>query len=79
MENLSRRTLSFLSLLVIVGILSIPYFNKTYFIFIPMIMCLIGGISFGTLVRKTHQNKDWFYFIVYNVFGLGEVAEPELK
>ena len=58
MENLSKRTLSFLSLLVIVGILSMPYFNKTDFIFIPMIMCLIGGISFGTLVRKTHQNRD---------------------
>ena len=58
MESLSRRALSFLSLLVIVGVLSMPLFRKTNFIIIPMIMCLIGGISFGTLVRKTHQNKD---------------------
>jgi len=58
MENLSRRALSFLSLLVIVGTLSMPLFRKTELIIIPMIMCLIGGISFGTLVRKTHQNKD---------------------
>lgn len=58
MESLSRRALSFLSLLVIVGVLSMPLFRKTNFIIIPMIMCLIGGIAFGTLVRKTHQNKD---------------------
>ena len=58
MESLSRRSLSFLSLLVIVGVLSMPLFRKTNFIIIPMIMCLIGGIAFGTLVRKTHQNKD---------------------
>lgn len=58
MESLSRRALSFLSLLVIVGVLSMPLFRKTNFIIIPMIMCLIGGIAFGTLVRKTYQNKD---------------------
>ncbi len=58
MESLSRRLLSFLSLLVIVGVLSMPVFLNSDFIIIPMIMCLIGGIAFGTLVRKTHQNKD---------------------
>lgn len=58
MEKLSKRTLSYLSLLVIVGTLSMPSFSKTDFIFIPMIICLIGGIAFGTLIRKTHQNKD---------------------
>ena len=58
MEKLSKLTLSYLSLLVIVGTLLSPVFNKIGLISITMIMCLIGGIAFGTLVRKTLKNED---------------------
>lgn len=52
MGNLNKKTLSLLSLLSIVGILSMPLFMKTDFIIIPMMMCLIGGVSFGMLLRN---------------------------
>lgn len=45
-----KKILSLLSLLVIPGILLMPYFNE-YFKIIPILMCLIGGISFGGILK----------------------------
>lgn len=49
--KLSKKTLSILSLLIIPGILSMPLFND-YLIILPITMCFIGGLSFGTLLSK---------------------------
>lgn len=54
MFNLNKRQLSLLSLLVIVGISSIP-FTPSNLIFIPLFITFIGSLAFGALVRETHK------------------------
>jgi hypothetical protein len=53
MENLNKRTLSLLSLLIIPGILLMPLFWESHLILIPISMCSIGGLSFGSLIAKS--------------------------
>lgn len=49
--ELDNKTLSFLSLLIIPGILLITFFND-HLILLPLSMCIIGGLSFGTLLAR---------------------------
>lgn len=53
MNKISTKTLSWLSLMIIPSVLMMPYFRHSYFILIPMLMCLVGGISFGIILRRT--------------------------
>ena len=55
MRNLSKKTLSVLSLLIIIGITSIAVTQNTPAIFISYIMCGIGGYAFGTLLAKNNS------------------------
>jgi hypothetical protein len=52
MEKISNKTLSILSLLMIIGILTMPLFYKIGLVLIPSFLCFIGGISFGILIGK---------------------------
>jgi hypothetical protein len=52
MRNIDNRTLSFLSLLIIPGILTFPLFSGTGLVLIPAAMCMIGGFSFGCLAGR---------------------------
>ena len=52
MEKLDNKTLSVLSLLIIPGILSMPVFWGSHLNLIPISMCAIGGLSFGTLIGR---------------------------
>lgn len=49
--NISKKTLSLLSLLIIPGILLMPIFPD-YLKIIPALMCAIGGIGLGALTSK---------------------------
>jgi hypothetical protein len=51
--KLNKKTLSLLSLLIIPGILLIPLVTlNSPLILIPLSMCGIGGLCFGTLAGK---------------------------
>lgn len=56
-SNISNKALSILSLLIIPGILLMPapstYLMHDYLIILPMLMCLIGGLSLGLLLGRT--------------------------
>jgi len=52
MHYLNKKTLSLLSLLIIPGILSMPLFMHTSLLILPIAMCSIGGMAFGTLISK---------------------------
>jgi hypothetical protein len=52
MKKISNRALAGLSLLVIPGIMLIPFVVGTPLVLIPYAMSLVGGISFGTLVGR---------------------------
>ena len=55
MRNLSKKRLSVLSLLIVIGITSIGVTHNTPAIFISYIMCGIGGIAFGALLAKNNS------------------------
>ena len=55
MRNLSKKTLSVLSLLIIIGITSIGVTQNTPAILISYTMCGIGGLAFGTLLAKNNS------------------------
>ncbi len=57
MRNLSKKTLSVLSLLIVIGLPSIGVTHNTPAIFISYIMCGIGGYAFGTLLAKKDFDK----------------------
>lgn len=58
MEKLSKFQLSLLSLLVIGGfIFNGSVENKKPYIIIGYVMIFIGGLAFGTLLRKKKMNK----------------------
>lgn len=48
---MTRKQLALMTLLIIPGILSMPYVSKQLS-FIPILMCLIGGFAFGRLLSK---------------------------
>jgi len=52
MEKLDNTTLSLLSILIIPGVLLMPYFWDNHLILISIAMCAIGGLAFGTLVGR---------------------------
>jgi hypothetical protein len=52
MEKLSKRTLSLLSLLVIVGFAIVGITIRSNFIFLGYAVILIGSMAFGTLLYK---------------------------
>jgi len=49
--NISKKALSALTLLIIPGILLMPYVTGWLIIF-PALMCAFGGIGFGALIGK---------------------------
>lgn len=51
MTNISNKTLSILSLLIIPGLLTIDLFEDGL-VLIPFTMCAISGLSFGTLLGR---------------------------
>jgi xanthine/uracil permease len=51
MKKLDEKTLALLSLLVIPGVLSMSLFPDSIIKIIPILMCLIGGLSFGLLIK----------------------------
>lgn len=51
MTNISNKKLSILSLLIIPGLLTIDSFEGGL-ILIPFAMCVISGLSFGTLLGR---------------------------
>jgi len=55
MQKLSKRTLSLLSLLVILGFVILGITIRTNFIFLGYTTILIGSISFGILLYKEKQ------------------------
>lgn len=57
MRNLSKKTLSVLSLLIVIGLPSIGVTHNTPAIFISYIMCGIGGYALGTLLAKKDFDK----------------------
>jgi hypothetical protein len=52
MEKLDNKTLSLLSLLIIPGILLMPVFWSNHLVLLSISMCVIGGLSFGTLIGR---------------------------
>lgn len=56
-HRLSKRTLSLLSLLVLVGFALIPVTVHTLFIYPVYAVILTGAIAFGTLLRKQDKNN----------------------
>ena len=51
-ENIDNKTLAILSLLIIPGVLFMPYFWNSHLVLLTISMCSIGGISFGTLIGR---------------------------
>jgi len=49
------KILSILSLLILPGVLMMP--DVEYFLYIPVIMCFVGGLSFGSLISLTLKNS----------------------
>ena len=52
MEKLDNKTLSVLSLLIIPGILLMHVFWNSHLVLLAISMCVIGGLSFGTLIGR---------------------------
>jgi hypothetical protein len=48
----NKKTLSLLSLLIIPGILLFPVLFHSIYIILPILMCIVGGYSFGCLLRS---------------------------
>lgn len=51
MQNLDKKTLSILSLLMPIGVITLPLFTGGLFL-IPTFMYVLGGYSFGILLSK---------------------------
>jgi hypothetical protein len=58
MQTFNKKILSILSLLNISGMILMHYFWGSNLVLIPIVMCAIGGLSFGTLIGKIVNNED---------------------
>ena len=52
MSNLGKNTLGLLSLLIIVGLLTIQVSTNLPMVLLSYVMCGIGGFAFGALLAK---------------------------
>lgn len=58
MRNLNKRTLALLSLLTIVGGVSIHFtHDNLLFMSISYLLCFIGGYAIGTLIFENDKEK----------------------